>query len=74
MPAPPRALGLCRLSRRPAHVSNGVPNPTSRSLHPDTNYSRCVGGREVIRKLLSVRLARDDDFDANPHSFPGNLM
>jgi len=28
----------------------------------------------VIRKLLSVRLARDDGFDVNSHSFPSALI
>jgi len=28
----------------------------------------------MIRKLLSIRLARDDDFDVNYHFFPGHPM
>jgi len=28
----------------------------------------------VIRKLLSIRLARDDDFDMNYHSFMGDRV
>jgi len=67
-------LDLCPLSRRLAHISNGVLNPTSFSLHPNTNHTRWDGGPEVMSKLLSVRLAHHDDFDVNYHSFPGDLM